>query len=371
FIGQYTTYNGTSWTPLVSLPLIGGPSGNFSVAAGSNGITGIFGTNYINDGYLYWYKSTDNGINFDNGSLIFNYNVNGADTIFANLTGGFQAVFLNNEPHIVFTAYNIRSTVFPDPNTLEYVTPKLLHWSPATGVTEVAGKFNIPALTDTITTALLAPVGQPTLSVTPEGNLVCSFTAFLRGNTQTVDDGSVLNAGEIMYTVSVNNGASWRTPVNITNTPNIEEKHSSVTEKLSSDTMKITYLRDMKAGGWVNVASWGKAPVYEIFRKTYTGTIGINQISSEVTTFGLSQNYPNPFNPSTVIKFSIPKSEFTTLKVYDNNGREVAELVNGKLNSGTYETEFSSDIYKLSSGVYYYKLISGTYSETKKMMLVK
>jgi photosystem II stability/assembly factor-like uncharacterized protein len=85
--------------------------------------------------------------------------------------------------------------------------------------------------------------------------------------------------------------------------------------------------------------------------------------------FELSQNYPNPFNPSTKIKFSIPSDGFVTLKVYNSLGEEAAHLMSGDLKTGYYETEFNST--GLSSGVYYYKLTAGSYSETKKMILIK
>ncbi|MBV6480179.1 MAG: hypothetical protein HGGPFJEG_03031 [Ignavibacteria bacterium] len=369
FLGQYTTYNGSSWTPLATLPLIGGPSGNFSAASGANGLVSIFGTNYINDGYLYVYNSSDNGITFDNGSLVFDFSIAGSDTIFPSIVGGLQAVYVNTTPHLIFTAYNVSANVFPNANTIQYISPKLLHWAPGMGISEVAGKFNIPNLTDTITTALMAPVGQPSVGITASGKMICTFTAFLRGNTQTVDDGTVLNTGEIFYTISTNNGATWSSPVNITNTPGIEEKHSSIPEKSNSDSLKAYYLRDMKAGGWVNVATWGKAPVYGIFNKR--NTIGINQISSEINSYELNQNYPNPFNPVTIIKFSISKSEHTSLIIYDNNGKEITKLISQKLNAGTYEYDFNAGKYGLSSGVYYYKLISGNFSETRKMILVK
>ena len=369
FLGQYTTYNGSSWSPLSTLPLVGGPSGNFSACSGTNGNVAIFGTNYINDGYLYVYRSSDNGVTFDNGSLVFDFMISGSDTIYPSIVGGLQGIYINDVPHLIFTAYNITSNVFPNANTIEYVKPKLLHWAPGMGISEVASKTNIPRLTDTITTALMAPLGQPSVGLTASGKLICSFTAFLYGNTQTVDDGTVLNTGEIMYSVSTNNGASWSFPVNITNTPEIEEKHSSIPEKSNSDSLKAYYLRDMKAGGWVNVASWGKAPVYGIFNKR--STIGINQISSEIRSYELNQNYPNPFNPSTIIKFSISKSDHTSLIIYDNNGREITRLLSQRLNAGSYEYDFNAGKFGLSSGVYYYKLLSGSFSETKKMLLVK
>ncbi|RJP63476.1 MAG: T9SS C-terminal target domain-containing protein [Ignavibacteriales bacterium] len=93
--------------------------------------------------------------------------------------------------------------------------------------------------------------------------------------------------------------------------------------------------------------------------------------------FELLQNYPNPFNPTTTIKFTIPNvgDEYirplqTRLIVYDILGREVATLVNTKLQSGNHEVKF--DGRNLSSGVYFYKLdVDNIYSASKKMMLIK
>jgi mannosyl-glycoprotein endo-beta-N-acetylglucosaminidase len=91
--------------------------------------------------------------------------------------------------------------------------------------------------------------------------------------------------------------------------------------------------------------------------------------------FSLSQNYPNPFNPSTKIKFNIPSVEtsrrdvFTTLKVYDILGNEVATLVNEEKSAGSYEVNFDGT--KLSSGAYIYKLKAGLFTDAKKMILLK
>jgi predicted acyl esterase len=89
--------------------------------------------------------------------------------------------------------------------------------------------------------------------------------------------------------------------------------------------------------------------------------------------FALHQNYPNPFNPVTKINFSIPQnySGLVTLKIYDVAGKEVASFINqaGNANNGLFEVTFDGS--KLSSGVYFYKLVAGNYSDIKKMMLVK
>ena len=110
----------------------------------------------------------------------------------------------------------------------------------------------------------------------------------------------------------------------------------------------------------------------------YQSVIGIKKNSSKIPDkFYLYQNYPNPFNPSTKIKFDIPLSRgvpegrgvLTTLKIYDILGREVATLVNERLQPGNYEYEFNGN--SIASGVYYYKLVSRDYSETKKMVLIR
>jgi photosystem II stability/assembly factor-like uncharacterized protein len=87
--------------------------------------------------------------------------------------------------------------------------------------------------------------------------------------------------------------------------------------------------------------------------------------------FALYQNYPNPFNPITKIKFDIVAHSVgqTFLSVYDMLGREVATLVNEQLRPGTYEVEWNASQY--TSGVYFYKLNSGNYTETKKLVLIK
>jgi photosystem II stability/assembly factor-like uncharacterized protein len=85
--------------------------------------------------------------------------------------------------------------------------------------------------------------------------------------------------------------------------------------------------------------------------------------------FSLSQNYPNPFNPATKIRFQISRSVFTKLTVFDILGREVSTLVNEQLNPGTYEVDWDASAYP--SGVYFYRLETGTFNQTLKMVLIK
>jgi len=85
--------------------------------------------------------------------------------------------------------------------------------------------------------------------------------------------------------------------------------------------------------------------------------------------FTLYQNYPNPFNPVTTISFELARKARTTLSIYDIFGKLVREIVNEELEPGKYNIEFNGS--SLSSGVYYYQLRSGNFSETKKMILIK
>ena len=93
------------------------------------------------------------------------------------------------------------------------------------------------------------------------------------------------------------------------------------------------------------------------------------ELIEEPKSFNLGDNYPNPFNPSTSIRFSLPTTGLAVLKVYDISGREVAALVDGNTEAGEYEVNFNAS--HLASGVYFYKLISGSFTDVKKMILVK
>jgi len=99
-------------------------------------------------------------------------------------------------------------------------------------------------------------------------------------------------------------------------------------------------------------------------------SVAINNVNGEIPSeFSLSQNYPNPFNPRTVISFQLPTVSDVMLKVYDATGKEIATLVNERLQPGTYETTFDGS--GLNSGVYFYKLTTDGFSETKRMILLK
>jgi len=112
---------------------------------------------------------------------------------------------------------------------------------------------------------------------------------------------------------------------------------------------------------------------YQEFAARYIqagGTLGITHTENSVTeNYFMKQNYPNPFNPTTTIEFGIPKQEFVSLKIYDMLGREVSTLVSQNLSMGVYKYTFETT--GLSSGMYFYVLNSGSFKQTKQMMLIK
>lgn len=127
------------------------------------------------------------------------------------------------------------------------------------------------------------------------------------------------------------------------------------------------------------ISTFGVDEQNELYLCSYSSTNGrIYKITGPATSveetrvpmeFGLDQNYPNPFNPSTTISFRLAAGGDVTLKVYNMLGQEVALLVNGTYAAGLHSVKFSADGYP--SGVYYYKLTSGSLTQTRKMILTK
>jgi hypothetical protein len=143
----------------------------------------------------------------------------------------------------------------------------------------------------------------------------------------------------------------------------------------NSEDFIYTTLTDNNNSIYVTGISFDSTSDYDIATIKYSETIGIEPISNEVPNeFRLIGNYPNPFNPVTKIKFNVPakgRSEKAkiVLKVFDLSGKEVALLYNGEITAGSYEIEFDGS--DLASGVYFCRLISYGFSQTRKMVMIK
>ena len=114
-------------------------------------------------------------------------------------------------------------------------------------------------------------------------------------------------------------------------------------------------------------SKWNYGSVFYPF--TWTDWTSAEENELPIKSFELFQNYPNPFNPSTNIKYDIPERNFVTIKVYDALGNELSTLVNEEKINGSYVVEFNGS--GLASGIYYYRITAGDFSETKKMIYLK
>ena len=154
---------------------------------------------------------------------------------------------------------------------------------------------------------------------------------------------------------SINNGATW----------------DSVADSVeSSGAYQWNVPNVLTTQGRIKISDLALPSVYDAsdapFRIDYISNVNDQ---TGVSKYQLLQNYPNPFNPTTTIKYSIKNSGLVSLKVYDILGHEVATLVDQNQQIGNYDVSF--DASRLASGIYYYRLKSGTFIQTKKLILLK
>ena len=134
------------------------------------------------------------------------------------------------------------------------------------------------------------------------------------------------------------------------------------------DYICIDYWKNKIVPVWTDERAGGYE--MEIYTAAINTIVGVEPIAKEVPAeYKLFQNYPNPFNPSTNIRYQVSNNGFVTLKIYDVLGKEISTLVNEKHVAGTYEVAFNATQYP--SGVYFYKLTTDRYTDTKKMILLK
>jgi molybdopterin-binding protein len=176
---------------------------------------------------------------------------------------------------------------------------------------------------------------------------------FYKGNPY--QGGTVI--GETSITGGLNTRKSKYASINWT-VPALTPRSTRIYAVIDPDNLITNEVHENNNRGW--------APLSDYSLPVEINAIETNNIPDKIE---LMQNYPNPFNPSTTIKFAIPSSSNTTLKVYDALGREVRTLVDEKLARGSYNITFNAS--DMTSGVYFYKLQVGNMVQTKKLMLVK
>jgi hypothetical protein len=356
------------------------PQGNFSgfqnyQAGTSNGYwlarsnNGTVGHAYIGDGDdihdLFYRVSTDEGLTWSSPNKIWNWNIAG-DSL--GVLNGISMVFLNNDPFITFNTMPLTETGFFPQRPSE-----IRVWSPSvnSGVPFiVADSSNVPFNPNTgIVSDGFTPICRPAIGKNDPNLLLVAFNA-ASDSMSSIDSSRYYSC---WATYSHDGGHSWHYPERITPLqPVMDWRYISVSPNLlihaGFPIYNFLVQVDPIPGSYV----YGAPISYAQFIGIRGGfTISVNQISSELPeSYNLYQNYPNPFNPSTKIEFDIPVSANVSLIVYDISGREIEKIIDSKnLSAGKYQAEFNAN--DLSSGVYFYKIRTGKYSQTRKMMLIR
>ena len=182
-----------------------------------------------------------------------------------------------------------------------------------------------------------------------------------------------VNSSSVRLNYSIGGSSFQDVPMDtVTFNKTVKYKYTLPTNTITGDSIKFYFTYE------TNSQTPVREPVDD--QKTYKfsyGSMNISNLTSvkngnEIPSqFYLSQNYPNPFNPSTVISWQLAVSSLVTLKVYDILGREVVTLVNEYQQPGIHNSKFIINNSTLPSGVYFYRLHAGDFSETKKMILIK
>ncbi|MBZ0201137.1 MAG: T9SS type A sorting domain-containing protein [Ignavibacteriaceae bacterium] len=185
-------------------------------------------------------------------------------------------------------------------------------------------------------------------------------------------DGTVnwIDAYDVSSTATVDVNVETRGIDNIVNVQNLPAaSHTTLAagNKVAFMAYDPLYVNTSAPYTWLGFAS--EAPQVQALRWFGAVVVSVENNGVVPGTFNLSQNYPNPFNPSTLIEFAVAERSNVTLKIYDVLGREVATLVNTTKNAGSYKVNF--DASKLASGLYVYTLNAGSFTSSKKMMLLK
>ena len=181
-----------------------------------------------------------------------------------------------------------------------------------------------------------------------------SFTARMNGNAVVLNWKTATEQNNNIFEIErSSNGSTWVKIGSVQGSGNSNTAKSySFTDSKLSNTGKYSYrLKQVDNSG-----SFKYSNVTEV---NYTVP----------TVFSLSQNYPNPFNPNTIISYSLPQASNVKLSVYNALGQMVKVLENESKEAGTYNISFNAS--ELSSGIYFYKIEAGQFSQTRKMMLVK
>jgi hypothetical protein len=353
-------------------------------------------------GWLIYAKTTDWGTNwqvddywYDDISVTSSPFGNNTQYVIENFT---QMNYLYSSDGNFHTVYGAVQGVRDSSTSTAIDYWPILHWDSNSGTFSEVTTLDYSAPNDAATmTAMSASrpgngLGNayPHLAEGPNGTLVCIWQQWERnpidstvvlinattgGGTGTLP----IFATDIWAAYSNDGGATWQGQTKIAGTSNESDVYPNMTRDATrvgdSLYLDLLYMWDTNASASLAGFSTQTDPseciwYYERVAIYAPPPTGINDGGNAVADrFSLSQNYPNPFNPSTTISFNVQKRAKVTLNIFNTLGQKVATLLNGEVNPGAHEVEFSGN--DLTSGIYFYQLTVDNFKRTKKMVLMK
>jgi hypothetical protein len=363
----------TTWSPWIQPSGPSGAGGTDPVVVSNSGRVATIIVQFINGAYVH--ESTDNGVTWNSGVEIYPpLRVVNGDTIAAISTYD-----------IIYDGDNLLAAIAASrpspPNSAFFAGSRIDFWSDATGIVTAVSWDSVKYPSLMVVQGGHWPLGNPVLAKSG-ATLVMAYVAFT-SDTANVDSTSGRIFGDIWYVTSVDNGATWSDPTNLTDTPQLDERYPSVSRWNPDGSVHLVWQEDIFAGTWVATPDPGTPgsrcrQVYYRLDLDATGVKGRDTQSP--TKVVLKQNFPNPFNPATTIQFSIVNPQYTIVKVYDMLGREVETLVNEVKQPGTYTVQFDARLRSansggqgsgLGSGVYLYRIEAGDFRQTRRMVFLK
>ncbi len=199
------------------------------------------------------------------------------------------------------------------------------------------------------------------------------------GKTLTLINCAVLGNVGLIGSFAIQQTNSWMPQFNVTAADFLSTNSAEAygPRKPDGSLPDISYMnlangsQLINAGTDIGLPYYGSAPDIGAFESNYTTNVVHDELIP--LTFRLYQNYPNPFNSNTIINYQLPSGNYTTLKIYDLLGSEIATLVDGFQEAGNYQINFSTSNLPsaYASGVYFYKLKSGTNNDIKKLTIIR
>jgi hypothetical protein len=326
-------------------------------------------------------ESLDGGNSFGDPIIVTN---NPADMTqpLPGIGKGISALYLDEELHIVWTQY----LDHPEPDWwFDDTELKIKHWSP-----NVNGGLPTTAVAwDSVNFAINDPdgeegaikegmqhfpLGRPHIGADENGNLTIVFTGFSGDATSNEDPVTGYAFGDIWAVASRDLGETWHGPINLTNSPDMDDRYPYISTWNEADKINILYQSDTRAGSIADGGAEFIGQVDHFFFKTDIFAKIDSTRQARLAKFALYSNYPNPFNYETQIRYDVPILTRVKINIYNALGQHINNLVNSSQSPGHYDIVWNGADEagrQMGTGLYFCRMEGKGFLETIKLALVK